>query len=162
MVDLIPSFNFAPDKRQVYDRYGTETPEFRNHFHRSYGGHSFEEALFREFAGNGGFNPFFQFRQFNRRPQSAEPREPLTGWRALVQMLTQFLPIILLLSYTFVDTGGSRKYFSLSRTDYFTEQHETPLGTQFFVPRHMMYVNKKNESETSSGGKQVQCTEKRG
>jgi len=129
-----------PEKRQVYDRYGTETPEFRNHFHRSYGGHSFEEALFREFAGNGGFNPFFQFHQFNRRAPSSEPREPLTGWRALLQMLTQFAPIILLLSYTFVDTGGSRKYFSLSRTDYFTEQHETPLGTQFFVPRNMMYV----------------------
>lgn len=37
--------------------YGTETPEFRQRFRGFHGG-SFEEQLFREFAGGRGFHPF--------------------------------------------------------------------------------------------------------
>jgi len=126
-----------PEKRQIYDTYGTETPEFRQRFRGFHGG-SFEEQLFREFAGGRGFHPFFQFHQFGGRRQSrAEPAEPLTGWRAVVQMLTQFLPVILLLSYSFVGSGtsGDNNYFSLSRSNAFSVERETPLGTTFFVHR---------------------------
>lgn len=141
-----------PEKRKIYDRYGTETPEMHAQFNRSYGQMSPEDLFEAMFMGGrmGGRRGGTHFYQFGGNRSQARPAnaEPVTGWQAFVQVISQFLPILLLLSMSFGGSGGdnTNTIFAFERDHTYNTRRESPLGTEFYVTKqfHRQYGQREN------------------
>ncbi|EIE27752.1 DnaJ-domain-containing protein [Coccomyxa subellipsoidea C-169] len=133
-------------KRAAYDRYGEETPGMSGRANGAGPGHPFAqqefdpEELFNMFF-NGGFGgtrgPVFRthfggvppgaWRQAPRQPQG--PQQPVNP----VTQLLHFLPVVLLLLFTFLQMPGQPEY-NLDKVAEYRSQVETArLGVPFFV-----------------------------
>jgi len=125
-----------PEKRKIYDQYGTETPEMRQRFGGQYG-HMNAEDLFNIFAGGmgGRGGRTFTFGQnFGRRGPAPQ------GWQAVGQLLMQVLPILLLLSFSFFgNNSNDNSIFSLNKQGRFTVPKKTPLDTPYYVDQNFHY-----------------------
>jgi len=137
------------EKRRLYDQYGTETPEMRQHFRRQYQ-HMTPEDLFNIFAGGsfmGGQRGRGSTFSFGGRGQRQDARPPAQGWQAIGQVLVQALPILLLFVFSFLGSSSTdNSLFSLTRTGRFTVQKKTPLDTSFYVDQsfHYHYENRRS------------------
>jgi len=113
-----------PQKRRLYDQYGTDAPELRqmnNQFH-----HMHPEDIIRMFG----------FTNFNR-PHGGGDQETAEDQNPLGRLLS-FLPLLVILGYSFLSNSTYQEpvEFSLFRTAEFSiaRQHSDE-GIEFFVDR---------------------------
>lgn len=151
-----------PQKRSIYDRYGEEDPDnrgggsTRTHFQ---GQDVSPEEIFNMFFGGGmppgfshmgpgvrvystgfGNSPFGRY-QTRRRQQQEEPNENASFFKTL----SQLLPILFFLAFTFLnfspddsfDSSTSNKYFSLTPTKSFSHPLKTKLVTVKDIPYYV-------------------------
>jgi len=114
-----------PQKRRLYDQYGTDAPEVRQMNHQFH--HMHPEDIIRMF----GFNM-----HFNQRPGSPD-NEPAEDQNPLSRLLS-FLPVLIILGYSFLQNSTYEEPdpFSLQRTPEFpvARQHSEE-EIEFFVGR---------------------------
>jgi len=111
-----------PQKRRLYDQYGTDAPEVRQMNHQFHQMHP--EDIFR-------------FMGFNVRPPRPGDNEPMEEQNPLSRLLA-FLPVLLILGYSLLSNSTYEEPdpFSLERTPEFpvARQHSEE-GIEFFVSR---------------------------
>jgi len=114
-----------PQKRRLYDQYGTDAPEVRQMNHQFHQMHP--EDIFRMF----GFNMHPHQRRGSADNEPMEEQNPLNR-------LLSFLPVLLILGYSFLSNSTYEEPdpFSLERTPEFPvlRQHSEE-GIEFFVGR---------------------------
>jgi len=120
-----------PQKRQLYDQYGTDAPELRqmnNQFD-----HMHPEDILRMFFQNRG-TPFpFNNRNFCQGQQHPHPQDA-----SALNKLISFLPILLIVLYSLLHSSATDDFvpFSLERTlEYSVVRHHSTEDIRFYVDR---------------------------
>jgi len=118
-----------PQKRQLYDQYGTDAPELRQMNHQFH--HMHPEDIFR----------FIGLNFHHQRPGQGE-NEPRVEQNPLSRLMS-FLPILLILGYSLFSTSTYEEPdpFSLERTPEFpiARQHSEE-GIDFFVSHRFAWI----------------------
>ncbi|CAK86942.1 unnamed protein product (macronuclear) [Paramecium tetraurelia] len=119
-----------PDKKRVYDQYGTERPEpQRQHHYQDQNGYYYEQFNGDDFA-NDIFRAFFG----NPRPRNSNRQQ--NNGQGNMQLL-QLLPIIMLILFSssgFLNLFQSAPIYSFQRSyDYPTAQTTKTLQVKYYV-----------------------------
>jgi len=126
-----------PEKRRLYDLYGTDAPQAGPGGFRRGRRHPTPEDIFREFFFNGGHGGGFSFHH-HHHGTAGRPHPQNTQARPL-STLMQLLPMLLVLLFSVLGSFGgndsSSSHFSFERDGVFTSARETSYGIPYFVPR---------------------------
>jgi len=133
-----------PEKRSLYDRHGTDAPEFQNH-HRHFQEMHPDDILNMFFGGPGGFHrggfhggfggSRARHRRGGRQQQNQQQEDsPLAK-------LVGFLPIFLILLYSMLSNSTDPDPFSLHRTQDFTvKRTHSTVDVEYFVDRSFQRI----------------------
>ncbi|CAD8070273.1 unnamed protein product [Paramecium primaurelia] len=119
-----------PDKKRVYDQYGTERPENqRQHHHQDQNGYYYEQCYGDDFANE-------IFRAFFGTPRAQHQNRQHHNGQINLQLM-QILPIIMLILFSssgFMSLFQKAPIYSFQRSyDYPTSQTTRILQVKYFV-----------------------------